>query len=227
MAPAAPVAKESAAAVETHAPAGGAQEAHGGHDDHHGQPHESPWNMVGPLVVLAIGAVVAGLAGLPGLMPLENWLEPIIRTPAGAEVAHTDISPLLTAIISQLVAIPAALLAMSMYGVPLFGIKLPQITTPEAMGARFRRLYAASLGKLYWDEAYHRLFVVPFTRASSWFATVMDRGVIDTVVNGVGRGALNLGNSLRRGQTGYVRNYAVTMLAGVVVLLVWFFFARR
>jgi len=50
-------------------------------------------------------------------------------------------------------------------------------------------------------------------------ARVFDLGVIDGIVNGVGHAVLASGAGLRRLQTGYVVNYALTMLAGAVVLI--------
>ena len=91
----------------------------------------------------------------------------VMDTPPILPPTVFEIAPIVTIILSQIIVIPSALLAMSMYNVPLFGIKLPQVTTPEAMGARFQRLYRWSLAKLYWDEAYHKAFVAPFVAAAA------------------------------------------------------------
>jgi NADH-quinone oxidoreductase subunit L len=78
------------------------------------------------------------------------------------------------------------------------------------------------LNKYYVDELYGFLFVRPFVRAADWLWQGFDLGVIDGIVNGIaawiGRGAARL----RRVQTGYVRNYALVMLVGVVVVVAYF-----
>ena len=53
-------------------------------------------------------------------------------------------------------------------------------------------------------------------------AGVVDQGVIDGIVNGVGRGVARAAAALRTLQTGYTVNYALTMLAGAVVVLGYF-----
>ena len=64
-------------------------ESHG-HDDHahghgHGWPHESPWVMLGPLVVLAILSVIGGFVGIGS--GFEHFLAPVFQTAPGAELA--------------------------------------------------------------------------------------------------------------------------------------------
>jgi NADH-quinone oxidoreductase subunit L len=59
------------AAVAAH----GGSAGHGGHDDHHGAPHESPWIMLAPLVLLAILSVVGGWVGIPHSMGGNNHFE--------------------------------------------------------------------------------------------------------------------------------------------------------
>src|SRR5690606_32950382 len=47
--------------------------AHGDHAHGHHEPHESPGSMTIPLIVLAVGAAIAGFLGLPHLLHLPNW----------------------------------------------------------------------------------------------------------------------------------------------------------
>lgn len=203
--------------------------AHAAHDedDHHGhafsgEPHESPISMTVPLMVLAVGAVIAGFANIPGVSPLlEHWLEPVF----GIHNAVENAVPLYALIGTSLfVAALGALLGMSMYRVPLFGLKLPQVADPERMGQRFSGLYNLSFNTLYVDQLYDRLFVQPFKGVGAWLARVFDLGFIDGIINGIGRGFGSLAGGLHKVQTGYVRNYALSMLLGVVVLIIWFFF---
>lgn len=111
------------------------------------------------------------------------------------------------------------------------------------------RAWSLANARMYWDETYHRLFIAPFNRLSKFFADTLDwnfwhdyfhdtiiykgfnsiggllskpfdLGVIDGVVNGVGRAVRGSSAILRRSQTGYVRVYAIALLIGVVAVLV-------
>jgi NADH-quinone oxidoreductase subunit L len=80
-------------------------------------------------------------------------------------------------------------------------------------------LHRLLLAKYYVDELYDAALVRPLLGLFRWCAETFDLGVIDGAVNGVaaffGRWALGL----RRYQTGFVMNYALSMLAGVIALL--------
>ncbi len=62
----------------------------------------------------------------------------------------------------------------------------------------------------------------PLSAAAVFLARVFDLGVVDGVVNGIGRVVAWGASELRRLQTGYVVNYALTMLAGAVIFVVYF-----
>jgi NADH-quinone oxidoreductase subunit L len=64
--------------------------------------------------------------------------------------------------------------------------------------------------------------VRPLFALSEFLARVFDLGVVDGIVNGLGRGVAWGAAGLRQLQTGYVVNYALTMLAGAVVFVVYF-----
>jgi NADH-quinone oxidoreductase subunit L len=80
-------------------------------------------------------------------------------------------------------------------------------------------LHRVLLHKYYVDELYDRLFVRPTGRLARWCAEAFDLGVIDGAVNGVGGLVARSAAGLRRMQTGFVVNYALTMLIGVVALV--------
>lgn len=192
---------------------------HGGHGLS-GEPHESPPSMTIPLIILMFGAVAAGWFGIPGLSAIEHWLEPVF----GRHEMKVLASPLVLAGISLAAALAGALLAMSMYNVPLFGLRLPRVAEPARVAASLGALYRLSYDKFRIDELYDALFVQPFKNLATWFWRAVDQNVIDGLVNGVGRLFRSLSGSFRRLQTGYVRNYALWMLVGVVVMIIWFFY---
>jgi len=82
-----------------------AQKKDADHDEHHEEdltvpgyaPHESPWQMTVPLIVLATGAAFAGILnmGLFHVTPIDHWLEPVFDTHASVKEAETSATSLL------------------------------------------------------------------------------------------------------------------------------------
>jgi len=84
------------------------------------------------------------------------------------------------------------------------------------------RLEPAVLQRAYFlDDVYDAVIGRPGAAFATFCATVVDTKVIDGAVNGVGRAARAAGGGLRRIQTGYVRQYALGIVLGLVVLLAW------
>jgi NADH-quinone oxidoreductase subunit L len=75
------------------------------------------------------------------------------------------------------------------------------------------------LHKYYVDELYDAVIVRPTVRLAEWCAGAFDLGVIDGAVNGVAALVARSAAALRRYQTGFVMNYALSMLIGAVALL--------
>jgi NADH-quinone oxidoreductase subunit L len=90
---------------------------------------------------------------------------------------------------------------------------------PEALGQPRTWVQALLVNAWYVDTIYDRLIVQPLYGLSVVLARVFDLGVIDGIVNGVAGGVAAWGAGLRRLQSGYVVNYALTMLAGAVIVV--------
>jgi NADH-quinone oxidoreductase subunit L len=168
--------------------------------------HESPWVMAGPLVVLAALTFVAGFVfGLPfDATRLAQLLHGVF---APHEGAHSNLVPLL----SVVVVVAGFLLALQRY--KLTPVKADQVGQPRTP------VHALLLNAWYVDRIYDAIIVRPLFALSEALARGFDLGVLDGIVNGVGRGVAAWGAGLRRLQTGYVVNYALTMLAGAVVVV--------
>ena len=198
--------------------------------------HESAPSMVGPLVILTVPTILAGL--LLGLPPeggaIHGWLEEVF---AGAEAIGAGIQPgsiLADALASgeahgfEWIGLGGALLLVGA-AVGLGGIYLARrwyVQDPEAPARFIARfpfglgpgMYRASLNKYYFDDLYQLAFArggVIVADALWWF----DVHVIDGIVNGAGRVALGIGGGLRRIQTGRVQNYGLGIAAGLVIVL--------
>jgi NADH-quinone oxidoreductase subunit L len=164
--------------------------------------HESPWVMTAPLVVLGLLTVVAGFVlGLP--LDGTRLAQRLASVFALHEGEHSKLVPLL----SVVVVVAGFALALQRYKVAP--------VKPERVGQARTLL----LNAYYVDALYDRVIVRPLFALSESLARVFDLGVIDGIVNGVGRGVAAGAAGLRRLQTGYAVNYALTMLAGAVVLV--------
>ena len=186
---------------------GVAAPAHGGHGGHGKEPHESPWLMTAPLVVLAALSVLGGLINLPfgSGGKLEHWLEPVF----GEAMHHVDASGGLK--------VTLALIAVAAAGA---GIAFAYTTF---MKAKRVDAYEPVVLKKAWgvDSLYAALIVTPGQALSAFAAYVVDTRIIDGVVNGLGTVVRGSGGVLRKVQTGYVRNYALGVAFGATVLLGW------
>jgi NADH-quinone oxidoreductase subunit L len=183
---------------------------HGAHGDF--KPHESPWIMLFPLVVLAGLATIGGILQLPfddSLKHLDHWLHEVV--PGEADIAGTwaeDNKYLLLAI--------AAVVAVG-------GIAIAWLVYERR---RFKAIEPAVLYHgWYYDEAVTDFMGGPGREAfegTAWF----DANVIDGAVNGTGRTVRALATQGRKIQSGYVRAYAGVLGIGVVLVLAWFVLAR-
>jgi NADH-quinone oxidoreductase subunit L len=165
-------------------------------------PHESPFIMTVPLMLLALGSIIAG--GLLVLTDLPHWLEPVL----GPEVEHETVLPhLWITILSLLVTVLGAGLAWAMF-------RRGTALEPQPAGA----IVTAARRNLYTDAFNEAVFERPgiyLTRALVYF----DNKGIDGVVNGIAAGVGGSSGRLRRLQTGFVRSYALSMLTGAVLVV--------
>ncbi len=172
-------------------------------------PHESPWTMTAPLVLLAGLAAGGGLLNLPfagNLHFLADWLEPALF---GNEV-HVDAGAG-TKIVLAVIAVAAGLIAIATaFAVYLKGKVDPvAIERPElGLAVSYDRALASLMGGPGRES---------FERAS-WF----DRTFVDGAVNGVATLARTAGRSAQSLQSGFVRSYAFGIVAGSAVVVLWF-----
>jgi NADH-quinone oxidoreductase subunit L len=173
--------------------------------------HESPSVMTLPLWALAVLTTVAGFAvGIPSEhgTRFTRFLAPVL--PSHAEAPGGSVAYML--LILSVIAVAAGItLAWSLY-----------VSSPvqaETIGRSQTPLHALLLNAYYVDRLYERMIVRPLFGLSTFLAQGFDLGVIDRVVNGLGRAVVGWAAATRRLQTGYVVNYAFTMLAGAVLVV--------
>jgi len=201
-----------------------------GHDDHghahHHEPHESPMVMLIPLIVLAFGAVFAGmlwkeaffghaehvLEWFHGAIAMSTMVEVDGKSKLMLDAAHyvptwVKLSPFV-AMVTGLV------LAYILY------IRKPEL--PAKIAAEQNTLYQFLLNKWYFDELYNFLFVRPAMAIGRFLWKRGDGNVIDGTINGIAMGIIPFFTRLAgRLQSGYVFHYAFAMVLGIVVLVTW------
>lgn len=191
-----------------------------GHDKH---PHESPKVMTIPLIVLAILSVIGGFVGIPEVFSGEhgnqfhNWLAPIFKD-ADRKLMHfglhSHFEEILLMVISVIGATASILLARYIY------LKKPEIAVRTA--SRFKGLYNLLWNKYYVDEIYDLLVVNPIVTVSRnvlW--KIADNKIIDGTVNGAAKLIDIISATIRKIQTGVAQLYALVMVLGIAVALLW------
>jgi NADH-quinone oxidoreductase subunit L len=174
--------------------------------------HESPWTMLAPLVLLAIGSIVAGYALFPvgthgTRLSLPALVQPVFRL-GEPHLPHVAWVP----VAATLCAVLGILIAWYLY------LAMPALRAAIARPLRpALRLFAA---KYYFDSVYDgfvRHVVVAGSDALLWKR--VDAGLIDGAVNGAGSITRAFADTLRPVQTGFVRHYALLLLAGAVAVV--------
>ncbi len=206
---------------------------HSSHNDHGHTPHESPWLMIAPLVLLAVLSIVGGWVGIGNRF--EHFLDPVIQKvsveQSSAQVSEAAAKPpaegeaageskgleIDLMVVSVLVALCGLGLAWFLY------IKRPEL--PAKIAAATNGLYTLVLNKYWIDELYSAVIIGPlvaFSRVVLW--QTIDQKVIDGSVNESAVAARDVSQIVRQQQSGLIRSYAGWIAAGaaaVVAYMVW------
>jgi NADH-quinone oxidoreductase subunit L len=193
------------------------------------KPHESPWVMTVPLIILAFLSTVGGLVGVPYAMSslvgvkdanvFEHTLEPVIAETemptavASREAAKSHAPEVVNK--ERLLALLSVVLAAAGMAIGWFAFRThPLRKMPKILEQKWRI-----------DEFYNGYIVDPLTNLSReglWKG--FDLGFIDGIVNGIGHVVTEVGKGLRQMQVGFVRSYAAMILLGALVVLGYFIY---
>jgi len=181
--------------------------------------HEPPMNMLLPLMILAFLSIVGGFLGFPAASAINNFLAPVVRGGGhmgmvdGGETHHVSQNLMFSMMgLSTGIAIVGIVLAYILY------CKKPDF--PAKIAARFKFVYNTILNKYYVDEIYDAAIVNPTIKSSFFLWRWIDVRIIDGFVNGVARFVELNSEVLRLFQTGFVRNYSLSMLLGGIVIII-------
>ncbi len=183
--------------------------------DHHlyDHAHESPRVMTLPLVALAAGSAVLGIAiGFPPEQGfIHSFLAPVVEAAGVREHLPELVSIVALAVVSVVAGVIGIAIGLSMY--------VRHRPDPAALTRAAGPVYRVLVNKYYVDELYDHRFVEA-ARAFAGASWAFDIHIIDGLANRLGWALAMGGQGLRRVQTGVVGNYALTIVAGLLLVLV-------
>ncbi|MCD0487521.1 NADH-quinone oxidoreductase subunit L [Pedobacter sp. MC2016-14] len=183
---------------------------------HHAEEkiHESPKTLTIPLIVLAVLSTIGGLMGVPEVLGgnhwLSHWLSPVIHHHAEAGDHATEYMLMAVSVIGVLISITFAYVKYGKNG-----------HVPVADEGKRPALASWSYHKFYIDELYDFIIRKPLDAFSTFFYKIVDRKIIDGIVNGFGWSATEASKGLRLVQSGNVGFYIFMMVVGIVSLLLY------
>jgi NADH-quinone oxidoreductase subunit L len=183
--------------------------------DHHlyDHAHESPRVMTLPLMALAAGSAVLGIViGFPPEQGfIHQFLNPVVEAAGVAEHVPEVATIVALAFVSVIAGAIGIAIGVSMY--------VRHRPDPAALTRAAGPIYRILVNKYYVDELYdHR--IVEAARAFAGASWAFDIHIIDGLANRLGWALAMGGQGLRRVQTGIVGNYALTIVAGLLLMLV-------
>ncbi len=193
-----------------------------GHDNHAGKPHESPWVVTIPLILLAIPSAILGYFGVEKIVH-GDWFKGVISVTQ----EHDTISPLtakfhgpLGMAIHGLSTLP---LFLALLGIALsYYLYVMNPGLPAKLRERFSGIVKILEEKYYFDRFNDFFFAGGARKLGEGLFRYGDRAMIDgAMVNGSAKGIGMLSGVMRHLQTGYVYHYAFVMVAGVLAFLTW------
>jgi len=210
-----------------HADAHGAAAHDATHDAHGGDPHESPWVVTVPLVLLAIPSIYSGWAYVDRVLFGNYFGESILIAQQ-----HTGLATMTEEwrgpwafVVHGFGTLPFWL-ALAGIGAAWF-LYIRRADLPARIAARAGWLYRLLVNNYYIDRFNDWFFAGGFRRAGTLFSDVGDRSVIDGFfVNGSARLVAATSALMRQIQSGFVYQYAFAMVLGVVVFLFWWLTLR-
>jgi NADH-quinone oxidoreductase subunit L len=174
---------------------------------HDGPPHESPWVMTLPLVVLAVLSVAGSVLDLPWVHRhnLTTFMSPSMGVVHRAAAESVGLQ-----ITLSLADAAVAILGLAA-GWVLWRSRVSDATLEPAF---LERVW-------FWDDAYDATIGRPLTRVARILSTGVEEQIVDGAVMGVARTVARTSVGVRKMQTGFVRHYALAMFLGVALIMVY------
>jgi NADH-quinone oxidoreductase subunit L len=176
--------------------------------------------MAWPLIVLAVGTVLGGLMNLPGVHWLGHYLEPVLHE----EAVEFTLGKGILAAVTTLLALGSLYGGWYLYA-RVFANRI-KVGRDDPMLRYLGDIWRGAEIGWGFDWFYQRFVIRPYRAISAFLSSVFDQQGIDGIlVDGLPRLFGQLSVAFRRGQSGYIRNYAWVFLIGVIALVGYFAFA--
>lgn len=175
--------------------------------------HESPKVMTLPLMILAIFSASVGFLGIPiikGGNVFGEFLAPVFGVHAVHETGSVNLEAGMM-MVSLVIALSGIALAYFIY--------VADPKRAEVLGRSFSIIHRVLYRKYYVDEIYDTIIVRPFVKIAQLAWSFFDTVIVDGIVNGIAKLIVLAGNGLRRLQSGFVQDYALAIVLGVVLIL--------
>jgi NADH-quinone oxidoreductase subunit L len=204
---------------------------HDAHQDDYGhaQPHESPWVVTVPLVLLAIPSVVIGFMTITPMLFGDFFKDAIVvnaeKHPVMEELAHAFHGPVAMA----LHALSSAPFWLALAGVvTAWYMYLINPALPTALARIFRPLEVILENKYFLDWFNENILARGARALGNGLWKVGDRALIDgLLVNGSWKLVGWVSGQVRKFQSGYLYHYALVMILGVFVLMTYFVWLNK
>ncbi len=174
---------------------------------HQHDPHESPLAMTAPLVILATLSLLGGLLDLPWAhgFSLTRFLSPTFGfvAPSAAQSTMLQTGLALVDVVAALIGLFAAF----------------TIWRTNVESSTFERPFFEHVWR--WDDAYDAVLARPLEHLAQVSNDVVENRIIDGAVEGLGGSVQRSGEGIRKLQAGLVRQYALAMVLGVTVIVVY------
>ena len=197
-----------------------------GHDDHHGdgKPHETPWVVTVPLVLLAIPSVLIGFFTIEPML-FGTFLQDAITVNSAAHPALAEFAKIFhgpVAMVSHALFTPPLYLALA-GAVMAWYMYLINPAVPAAIARALRPLIVVMENKYYLDWFNENVLARGARALGVAFWKGGDRGVIEGgVVNASWKLVGAVSALVRRAQSGYLYHYALMMIVGVFLFMTYF-----
>ena len=202
--------------------------------------HESPPVMISPLIVLATGAILAGAIFYGGFVGSPHgeghigdvktvtdhvntwdkehfWGDALFVLPENDTVEAAHHAPFWVKKLPIAVGLAGILLAFFVY--------MWREGLADKVVRRFRPIHTLLYNKWFFDEIYNRFFVQNAWKVGRVFSATGDRKIIDGVgPDGVALVSRRLAGGLSRFQSGYLFQYALVMMIGLIAVISWIFY---
>ncbi|WP_353092268.1 NADH-quinone oxidoreductase subunit L, partial [Methylibium sp.] len=200
---------------------------HDHHDDHghaeHHDPHESPWVVTVPLVLLAIPSVVIGYLTIQPMLFGDFFKDSIVVNaalhPAMAELAH-EFHGAAAMALHGLQTLPFWLALAGVVTAYVFYMLKPGI--PAAIARALSPIVRLLENKYYMDWINENLLAPAARGLGRGLWKGGDVAVIDGAINGSARMVGWIASLTKPFQSGYIYHYALVMIVGVFALMTWF-----